>query len=91
MRRELTVISVLLLGLLADSLFFLQTPELGFNSLFQLGLAIFSVTFIVIAGKKYLAGRFYLDPKFSLFSIWKYFRSRFRPEIWKDQIPSPRV
>jgi len=91
MCKELTILAIFLLGLLADYLWFQITKT--FDSIFflQIGLALFLLIFIILVGKKYLARRFSLRRKFSLASALKYFRLGFRPDFWKRQIPLPRV
>lgn len=91
MYKELTVISIFLLGLIADCVWFQITDGFGFIFLLQIGLALFLLTFIVVIGKKYLTRRFYLSPRFSLASALKYFRLGFRPDYKTRQIPLPRV
>jgi hypothetical protein len=91
MCKELTIISIFLLGFLADVLWFGQTVELRLTFFLQLGLAIFLLTFIYFTGKKYLTKHFGLRPKFSPVSIWKFDRSGFRFGFWKRQTPLPRV
>lgn len=91
MCKELTVVTIFLLGLLADILWFEITPDFGFIFFLQIGLAIFLLTFIILAGKKYLIKRFYLRPKSLSASTWKFDRLRFLHGFWKRQIPLPRV
>lgn len=91
MCKELTVIWVFLLGLLADLLWFRITQTFGSILLLQIGLALFLIIFIVLVGKKFLTRRFSLRPKFLFVSDWKYFRSGFQLDFWKRQTPLPRV
>ena len=91
MCKELTVISIFLLGLLADILWIGQKSELGFNLLLQFGLAIFLLTIIVIVAKKFLLKYLISHRKFSLFSIWKCFRLKFQSNLLKRQTSAPKV
>lgn len=91
MGKELTIISVFLLGLTADILWFWNTADLGVKSFVQLGLALFLLTFIVLAARKYLSKHWRLRPKFSLASILQRVRLRFRFGLWKRQTLLPRV
>ncbi len=91
MCKELTVISVFLLGLLADVLWFGQTADFSPIFFLQLGLVILLLTFIYLIGKKYLTKHFGRRLKFSLASIWRCFRLEFRLGLWKRQTPLPRV
>ena len=74
MCKELTVISIFLLGLLADILWIGQKTELGFNLLLQSSLAVFLIILIMVAAKKFLSKYQNLRPKFSRASVWKFDR-----------------
>lgn len=91
MCKELTVLAIFCLGLVADALWIRITQTFDYILILQIGLALFLLTFIVLVGKKYLARRFYLRPKFSLVSVWKSDRLRFRSGFLKRQTPLPRV
>ena len=91
MCKELTVISIFLLGLLADVLWIGQKSELGFNLFFQFGLAIFLLTIIVIVTKKFLSKYLISRPKFSRALILKCFRLKFQPNLLKRQTSAPKV
>ncbi len=91
MCKELTVMAIFCLGLVADALWVRLTQTFDYILLMQVGIAIFLLTFIVLVGKKYLTRHFYLRPKFSPVSIWKFDRLQFRFGFWKRQTPLPRV
>lgn len=91
MCKELTVLAIFSLGLLADFLWFQITQTFNYILLLQISLALFLLTFIVLVGKKYLARRFHLHPKFSLVSILRFDRSGLQPELWKRQTSLPRA
>jgi len=78
MCKELTVVWIFSLGVLADFLWFQNTATFSFIFYLQFALALFLLAFIVLAGRKYLARRFRLFPKFSLALAWKHFQLGFR-------------
>ena len=85
MCKELTVISIFLLGLLADVLWFWQKIEVRPNLFLQLALAIFLLTAIALIGKKFLSKYLVLPQKFSPVLIWKFDRLKFQPNLLKRQ------
>ena len=91
MCKELTVISIFLLGLLADVLWFGQKIEVRPNLFLQIALAIFLLTFIALIGKKFLSKYLLLPQKFPLVSIWKFDRLKFQPNFLKRQKLATKV
>ena len=91
MCKELTIISIFLLGLLADILWFGQTYEFGKLFLVQISLALFIMTFIVAIGKKFLSKYPSLNRRFSLVLPLRFDRLRFQPNLWKRQTSSTEV
>ena len=91
MCKELTVLAIFLLGLLADYLWFRITHEFGSILLVQIGLALILIALCVLVGKRFLARRFSLRLKFSLAYALKRFRSGFQLGFWKRQTLLPRV
>lgn len=91
MCRELTVISIFLMGLLADFLLFQINPLWGSAFYLQIGIALFLLIIISLVGKRFLARRFSLSLKFLPVWILKWCRLGFRPDFWKRQTPLPRV
>lgn len=91
MCKELTVIWIFSLGLLADFLWFQITQTFDSILLLQISLALFLLTFIVLVGKRFLARRFSLRWRFLPVSAWKFDRSGFRSGFWKRQTLLPRV
>lgn len=55
MRKEWTIISILLLGLIADILWIGQNTELNLNSFLQIGLAVLLLGFIYLIARKFLS------------------------------------
>lgn len=85
MCKELTIISIFLLALLVDGLWFWQMP-LSSPSLFALaGMAIFLLISIFLTGRKYLENRFGLSLRSLLALFWRFARLGFQPGLWKRQ------
>ena len=91
MCKELTVISIFVLGLLADGLWLGQNVKLGINLFLQIGLAMFLLILIAIVTKRFLSKYVNLRPKFSPFSIWKCFHLKFQSNLLKRQTSATKV
>lgn len=91
MCKEITIILVFGLGLLADFLWFQLTQTLGLVFIFQIVSAMLMIFFTFLAGKRYFAKHLYSYRKNSSFPTWKRFRLGSRTDLWKRQIPLTRI
>jgi len=102
MCKELTVISVFILGLLADILCFNQTIDNPGSSTLFFTLEIFAAVFcvfliyffmkrIVIRRSQSLGKTRILRLRFSPVSLWKFDRSEFQPSFLERQTSSTEV
>lgn len=91
MCKELTVLAVFLLGLLADALWLINSAQFGKMIFVQIGISLILLSFILIVVRKYLSRRFYLRRKSSDVSASRLVRSKFLLDFWKRQTPLPKV
>jgi len=91
MRKEITMLCIFSLGILADFLWFQTTRDFGFVFLLQTGLALLLLGLIVLVGRRYLAKRSFSRPKFSPASTLRFDRSKFRSEPARRRTALPGV
>lgn len=79
MRKELTIVVIFLLGLLADTIWLINSVRFGKLIYVQIIAGLILLSFILLVGKKYLVKHLGLRRKFSTVSVWKFVRSGFQP------------